>query len=272
MSYIEDMFGLKDKVVIITGGGGVIAGAFSKALLKAGAKIALWDISQEFIDRQIEYLSKETGEADNVFGAIVDTTNEASVEKAIADTEKALSAPNVLINAAGGNRGKSAFVDTDVETFESVLRLNLIAGLVVPSKVMAKYWIDQEIKGSIINMTSMTSYTPLSGIWAYDAAKAGVLNLTEATAKELAPHGIRVNAIAPGFFVGKQNKALLIKNEETGELTERGDSIIQRTPFKRFGDVEELAGAAIYLVSDKASGFVTGVSLPVDGGFLIDNI
>ena len=118
----------------------------------------------------------------------------------------------------------------------------------------------------------MNSYLPLSGIWAYSAAKAGVLNLTQAASKEFAPFGIRVNAIAPGFFVGKQNKDLLIKNEATGELTDRGKSIISRTPFGRFGDVSELAGVTIFLISEQASGFITGVCVPVDGGYLIDNI
>ncbi|MBN2737095.1 MAG: SDR family oxidoreductase [Spirochaetales bacterium] len=272
MSFVEDIFGLKDKVIIITGGGGVIAGAFSVAFLKAGARIALLDRKQENIDRQKDNIRSETPLIDNVFGVVADAADEASVERAIQETEKAFGKPNVLINAAGGNRGKTKYIETDIQAFESILKLNLIAGLVVPTKVVAKYWIEHGIKGAIINMTSMASYNPLTGVWAYDAAKAGVLNLTMATANELAAHGIRVNAIAPGFFIGKQNKALLIQNEETGELTERGKNIISRTPFRRFGDVSELAGAAVYLCSDRASGFVTGVSLAVDGGYLIDNV
>lgn len=117
----------------------------------------------------------------------------------------------------------------------------------------------------------MASYNPLSGVWAYDAAKSATLNLTVATANEFAPHGIRVNAIAPGFFIGKQNKALLI-NQETGEYTARGKAVINHTPYGRFGDVQELAGATLFLASNKASGFVTGVSIPVDGGYLAHNI
>ncbi len=139
------------------------------------------------------------------------------------------------------------------------------------TNVFAAYWIKRKIRGGIINMASMASYIPLSGVWAYDAAKAGVFNLTQASAKEFAPHGIRVNAIAPGFFVGKQNRALLY-DEKTGELTERGKAIIARTPNGRFGETEELAGTLLFLASPKASGFVTGVSLAVDGGYLIDNI
>ena len=158
-----------------------------------------------------------------------------------------------------------------METFEFVLRLNLVAGLMVPTKVFASYWIDKKVKGAIINMASMASYIPLSGVWAYDAAKAAVLNLTQASAKEFAPHGIRVNAIAPGFFVGKQNRALLY-DESTGELTDRGKAIIARTPYGRFGETDELAGALLFLASDAAAGFVTGISLAVDGGYLVDNI
>jgi NAD(P)-dependent dehydrogenase (short-subunit alcohol dehydrogenase family) len=211
------------------------------------------------------------GIKDKLFGYEVDAGNEEAVAKAIEATEKVFGAPNLLVNGVGGNRGKCAFVDQDMKTFEFVLMLNLVAGLMVPTKVFASYWIGNEIRGGIINMTSMASYIPLSGVWAYDAAKAGVINLTQASAKEFASHGIRVNAIAPGFFVGKQNRALLY-HENTGELTERGKAIIAHTPNGRFGETEELAGALLFLASSKASGFVTGVSLPVDGGYLIDNI
>ena len=117
----------------------------------------------------------------------------------------------------------------------------------------------------------MASYIPLSGVWAYDAAKAGVLNLTMAIAKELAPNKIRVNAIAPGFSLGKQNKALLI-DEKTGKPTDRGRAVINHTPFGRFGEPDDLSGAVVFLASKAASGFVTGVCIPIDGGYLIDNI
>jgi NAD(P)-dependent dehydrogenase (short-subunit alcohol dehydrogenase family) len=160
-------------------------------------------------------------------------------------------------------------VDTDTALFEEVLKLNLVAGLMVPTKVVCRWWIEKKARGSIINLASMSSYVPLSGVWAYDAAKAGVLNLTMAAAKEFAPHGIRVNAIAPGFFLGKQNRALLV-DEKTGGLTPRGKDIIGRTPFARFGEPDDLAGVVVFLSSEKASGFVTGICIPVDGGFLVD--
>lgn len=125
--------------------------------------------------------------------------------------------------------------------------------------------------GAIINMASMASYIPLSGVWAYDAAKSAVMNLTMACAKEFAPDNIRVNAIAPGFFIGKQNKALLI-DEATGGLTPRGKDVIAHTPTGRFGDASELAGVSLFLASDSAAGFVTGITVPVDGGYLVSNI
>jgi NAD(P)-dependent dehydrogenase (short-subunit alcohol dehydrogenase family) len=270
--YLEEMFGLKSTVAVITGGAGVIADALAAALLKAGAKVALWELERSAIDEAMSRLSETVeGAKERLFGYEVDTGIEEAVANAIGATEKAFGPPNLLVNGVGGNRGKCAFVDQDMATFEFVLKLNLVAGLMVPTKVFAAYWIKSKIKGAIINMASMASYIPLSGVWAYDAAKAGVFNLTQASAKEFAPHGIRVNALAPGFFVGKQNRALLY-DEKTGELTERGKAIIAHTPNGRFGETEELAGALLFLASSKAAGFVTGVSLAVDGGYLIDNI
>jgi NAD(P)-dependent dehydrogenase (short-subunit alcohol dehydrogenase family) len=270
--YLEEMFGLKSTVAVITGGAGVIAAALAAALLKAGAKVALWELQRDAIDEAVSRLTKTVeGAKDRLFGYEVDTGIEDAVTKAIGATEKVFGPPNLLVNGVGGNRGKCSFVDQDMKTFEFVLKLNLVAGLMVPTKVFAAYWIERKIKGAIINMASMASYIPLSGVWAYDAAKAGVFNLTQASAKEFAPHGIRVNALAPGFFVGKQNRALLY-DEKTGGLTERGKAIIAHTPYGRFGETEELAGAFLFLASSKAAGFVTGVSLAVDGGYLIDNI
>lgn len=271
MSYLDEVFGLEGRTVVITGGGGAIAGALAEALLKAGATVALWDIEKKFADSAVERLTELTGAGDRLLGVEVDAMSEESVREAVAATEDAVGQVNVLINAAGGNRGKSPFIDTDMEQFEFVLRLNLVAGLMVPTKVIARHWIENGVEGAIINLASMSSYIPLSGVWAYDAAKAAVMNLTMGAAKEFAPHKIRVNALAPGFFIGKQNRALLI-DEETGDLTPRGQDVIRHTPAGRFGEVSELAGATLFLVSNAAAGFVTGVTLPVDGGYLVDNI
>jgi NAD(P)-dependent dehydrogenase (short-subunit alcohol dehydrogenase family) len=268
MNYLENLFGLKQKTAIVAGGAGVIGAVMSQALAKAGANVAVWSRSQASIDN---VLSKMDLPPQRLIGIKVDTGNEKEVFQAVQQTTATLGPPEILINAVGGNMDKSIFIETDMAKFEKILHLNIVAGLVVPTKIAAKFWIDEKIKGSIINLTSMTSYTPLSGVWAYNAAKSGVLRLTEATANEFASYGIRVNAIAPGFFIGKQNRALLI-DEKTGDLTDRGKAIIARTPFGRFGDPEELVGATLFLASNKASGFVTGVSIPVDGGYLCHNI
>ncbi len=271
MDYLDQLFSLKGKLIVITGGGGVIAGALSKALLSAGASLSLWGRGRESLDAAVEMLMPHARSADNLHTVVVDTADEEGVARALSLTEKTRGMPGVLVNGVGGNKGKSRFIDADVALFEEILHLNLTAGLLVPTKAFAGRWIEMHIDGSIINIASMSSYIPLSGVWAYDAAKAGVLNLTMACAKEFAPHGIRVNAVAPGFFLGKQNRALLV-DEETEELTERGRAVIEHTPLGRFGNADELAGAVLYLASNRASGFVTGVTIPVDGGYLVHNI
>ena len=272
-SYAERMFGLAGQVVLLSGGAGTIATELAIGFRRAGASVAIWSRRQQSIDAALARLRDEaTSAIGDVVGMVVDAGNEDAVRKAIAETAAGLGEPDVLVNAVGGNRGKGPFNEIDVATFEEVLRLNLIAGLVVPTKMMATHWMATQREGTILNIASMTSFRPLSGVWAYDAAKAGVLNLTEAAAREYAPHGIRVNAIAPGFIVAEQNRRLLIADQETGELTERGASVIGRTPMGRFADAHEMCGAALFLASSAAAGFVTGVTLPVDGGFLVDNV
>ncbi|MBC8452741.1 MAG: SDR family NAD(P)-dependent oxidoreductase, partial [Spirochaetes bacterium] len=175
MSYIQEMFGLEDKTVILTGGGGAIAGALAEAYLKAGANVALWDIKLEFAETAAERLSAAAGDSGKILPVEVDAMSEDSVGSALEKTFSQFGSIDVLVNAAGGNRGKGPFVETDVALFESIVRLNLVAGLLVPTKVTAAWWIANKKKGSIINLASMSSYIPLSGVWAYDAAKAGVL-------------------------------------------------------------------------------------------------
>jgi NAD(P)-dependent dehydrogenase (short-subunit alcohol dehydrogenase family) len=271
MSYLDDLFGLEGKTAIVSGGAGVIGTMMSGALLNAGARVMIWSRTRESSDAAVSKLATSPGLSERVDGSRVDAGNEVEVEAALKKVIERFAAPDILINAVGGNFSKGPLVETDIEQFNQILQLNLVAGLMVPTKIVGAYWIEQGIKGAIINLTSMTSYNPLSGVWAYDAAKAGVLNLTMAAANEFAPHGIRVNAVAPGFFLGKQNRALLI-DEKTGEHTSRGKAIIEHTPFRRFGEVQELAGATLFLASNLASGFVTGISIPVDGGYLAHNI
>lgn len=279
MRYVEKMFGLSDLRVVVTGGAGVLPKAMAATLAKAGASVSIWGRGTSHpVQEAVDELTKEIADsgdgedAGTIVGETVDTGDEAAVAKALDATAKAIGMPNLLVNGVGGNKGKSAFVDIDTKLFGEVLDMNLQAGLVIPSKVFGKRWIEQGVKGSIINIASMTSYVPLSGVWAYTAAKSAVLKLTEGMANELADHGIRVNAIAPGFFIGYQNKKLLIADEATGELTDRGQAIIDRTPFGRFGVPEDLEGTTLFLASPTASGFVTGVCIPVDGGYLIDSI
>ena len=271
MNYLEQMFSLKGKSVIISGGAGVIGLVMSEALLKAGANIMVWSRSQESLDTALDHLNSIDGTEGRVEGARVDTGIEDQVKGALKEADNHFSGVDILVNGVGGNIGKSALIDTNMETFQKVLHMNLVAGLMVPTKIIGAYWIEKKIRGAIINITSMASYNPLSGVWAYDAAKSATLNLTMGSANEFAQYGIRVNAIAPGFFLGKQNRALLI-DKKTGEYTDRGKSVIAHTPYGRFGDVQELAGATLFLASDRAAGFVTGVSIPVDGGYLIHNI
>lgn len=271
MSFVNDMFSLEGNTALVAGGAGVIGKMMSRALLKAGAKVIIWSRSQASVDQALSELASEALSKDQLTGLQVDTGDEAQVAEGLQQAVSTFSTPEILINAVGGNLGKAPLTDTDINQFEQVLHMNLVAGLMIPTKIIAAYWIENKIKGAIINLTSMASYNPLSGVWGYDAAKAGVLNLTVACANEFAPHGIRVNAIAPGFFLGKQNRALLV-NQETGEYTDRGKAVIHHTPFGRFGEVDELMGATLFLASDRASGFVTGASIPVDGRYLAHNI
>ena len=271
MSYLEELFGLKGKTAIVAGGAGVIGTLMCEALLNAGANVAIWSRTQASIDKALEKLTQSGSSTGQIAGLQVDTGDEAQVIQGLQQTVDTFGKPHILVNAVGGVVGKAPFVETDIQQFEQALQLNLVAGLMITTKIVAGYWIEHNAKGSIINLTSMASYNPLSGVLGYDAAKAGVLNLTTAAAKEFAPHGIRVNAIAPGFFLGNQHRALLV-DQETGEYTERGKAVIAHTPFGRFGQVEELVGATLFLASDRAAGFVTGVSIPVDGGYLTHNI
>ena len=271
MGYVEEMFGLSGTTAAITGAGGVIAGSLAEALFSAGANVSLWAHRKSGGDEAAARLQAAGAPAGRIQALEADAGDEAAVRAAVLETERRFGAVDVLVNCAGGNRGASSFLETDLKVFNEVITLNLVAGLMVPTKVMAARWIETKRGGCIINLASMASFVPLSRVWAYDAAKAAVHSLTMAAAKEFAPHGIRVNALAPGFFIGNQNRALLV-DPATGQYTERGRKIISHTPFGRFGEVAELAGALLFLASRAASGFVTGITLPVDGGYLVDNV
>lgn len=261
MSYLEQQFGLSGHKAVITGGGGAICGAIAEGFLQAGASVVLWGRHMDVLENRRAALPFP----ERVFLYEVDLNDESAVEKALEEAGDA----DILVNGVGGSSVRLPLIEADVADFESVVRQNLVAGCFLPTRLFARMWIRNGIPGCVLNIASMASYNPLSGAWAYSAAKAAVMNQTMAQARELAPYRIRVNAIAPGFFLGKQNRKLLVQDDNTP--TERGARVLKHTPAGRFGEVSELAPAAVFLCSAGA-GFVTGITLPVDGGYLTDNI
>ena len=267
---------LSKDVIAITGGGGVLMSAFAECVAECGAKVALLDRNAEAVSA-VAASMKEKGY--DVIGVAADCMNKASIEAAKDEIEKAFGAVTILINGAGGNsprastdneymakdlpEGTKTFFDLDESGFRFVFDLNILTA-VLCTQVFAKPMVEAG-KGNIINISSMNAYRPLTKIPAYSAAKAGVSNFTEWLAVHFAGCGIRSNGIAPGFFSTKQNHALLFN--EDGTPTARTAKILAGTPMKRFGETEDLLGALLFLCSDEASGFVTGVTLAVDGGF-----
>lgn len=268
MSYLERLFNVKDKVYVLTGGGGVLAGAIAQGLAQCGAKIALIDIRVDNAKKCADIIISKGGIAHAFESNVLDTK---VLEKTCNEIISHWGDIDVLINLAGGNMPgatippeKSIF-EMQIPDFEKVLALNL-SGSVYPSLVFGKHFAQRK-QGNIINISSMAAFRAITRVVGYSAAKAAVSNFTRWLAVEMAMKfgdGIRVNALAPGFFIGDQNRALLIN--EDGSYTERGKTVINHTPMRRFGEPDELVGAVIYLSTD-ASKFVTGVVLPVDGGF-----
>jgi len=268
---------LKNKVCVITGGGGVIGNSLATGLAKAGVKIAVLDISKKNADELAEKLQKELN--CNAIGIEANVLEKSSLVAAQKLINEKLGAVDFLINGAGGNSPdattKSEFITDDLESLEDsffgldlksitkVFDLNFM-GTLIPTMVFGKEMVQRK-SGIILNISSMNSFRPLTKIPAYSAAKSSINNLTEWLAVHFAKMNVRVNAIAPGFFITAQNKFLLI-DEKTGELTDRGNKIISATPMGKFGEPNDLIGAALFLLSN-ASEFITGVVLPVDGGF-----
>ncbi len=266
---------LTNKVVVITGAGGVICGALAKALASNGAKIALLDLNEESARLVADEIVKEGGVAKAYKTNVLDKDNLVAVRDQI---EKDFGLCDILINGAGGNNPKATtdneyctfekqvdkdFFDLDAGGVRFVFELNFI-GSFLPAQVFCKDMIGRE-GCSVLNISSMNAFTPLTKIPAYSAAKAGISNFTEWLAVHFAKVGIRVNAIAPGFFVTNQNRALLFDGE--GNPTPRTNKILNATPMGRFGEVEELIGATLFLLDNNSAGFITGVVLPIDGGF-----
>lgn len=262
---------LTNKVIAITGAGGVLMSGFAKALAECGAKVALLDINEEAAKKY----ANEIGE--NAIAVKCNCLDKQNIIAAKEIINEKFGKVNFLINGAGGNSPKATtdneymqkdlsgvkdFFALEESGLKFVFDLNITSAFLV-TQVFAKDMV--ESGGNIINIASMNAYRPLTKIPAYSAAKAGILNFTEWLAVHFAPCGIRVNAIAPGFFVTNQNRALLFN--ENGEPTARTEKILNATPMKKFGEAEDLYGALLFLASDEASGFVTGTCIPVDGGF-----
>lgn len=265
---MNNLFNIAGKTAIITGAGGVLGGSIALSLIKAGVKIIATDIRQEQLDARVEELKAAGGEAIGIAGNVLDIESlENLANKAVAHWGKI----DILLNIAGGNMPGATinpdkhFHEMKIADWEKVTSLNL-NGTVYPSMIIGKIMAEQKT-GSIINVSSMAAFAALTRIPGYSAAKAGVSNFTQWLATEMAQkYGdrIRVNAIAPGFFIGDQNRAMLINPD--GSLTERSQKILAKTPMGRFGDLTELNGAVQFLCSEAAS-FITGIVLPIDGGF-----
>jgi NAD(P)-dependent dehydrogenase (short-subunit alcohol dehydrogenase family) len=268
MSYLLDMFSLSGKVAVVTGGTGVLGSEMCRALSQAGAKVIVLGRRKDAADALANELISGGGEALGVSADVLDRQRLIEARKIILDNFGSI---DILVNGAGGNVAGAVippdktFLDLKLEDFEKVVNLNL-TGTVLPSMIFGEAIVARK-KGSIINISSMAAFRPLTRIVGYAAAKASVSNFTQWLAVEMARkygEGIRVNAIAPGFFITEQNRNLLTTAD--GGLTDRGQSIINSTPFGRFGEPEELSSTLIWLCSD-ASKFVSGVIIPVDGAF-----
>lgn len=269
---------LKGKVCVITGGAGVLGSAMVKAMASVGTKIAIADINKEVAIKVAAEIAAESGA--EVIGIEANVLDKASLEKAKAEINEKLGEIDILINGAGGNSPKATtkvetmteenidkledtFYGLEMEGFDMVFALNF-KGTLLPSMVFTKDMLKNR-KGVVLNVSSMNSYKPLTKIPAYSAAKASVNNFTEWLSVHLAKVGIRVNAIAPGFFITNQNR-FLVTDEKTGNFSPRGQKIVDNTPMGKFGEPEDLQGATLFLISD-VSNFITGIVIPVDGGY-----
>ncbi|MBQ7307100.1 MAG: SDR family oxidoreductase [Clostridia bacterium] len=268
---------LNGKVAVVTGAGGILCSYFAKVLARAGAKVALLDLNEEAANKFAEEIVLEGGIAKAYACNVLDKEIcESVAEKVQNDLGKC----DILVNGAGGNNPKAttdkeyfeigdleadtkSFFDLDTNGVGFVFNLNFL-GTLIPTQAFAKQMIGRE-SCNIINISSMNAYTPLTKIPAYSGAKAAISNFTQWLAVHFSKVGIRVNAIAPGFFSTKQNAKLLFN--EDGTPTARTGKILAATPMNRFGETHELEGGLLFLVNNKAAGFITGVVLPVDGGF-----
>ena len=266
---LRSLFALDGKVAVVTGAGGVLFSTISKALGALGVKLALLDIREDPAKALAAEITAAGGDA---IGLPCDVLKRESIEAARDAVLTRFGRVDILINGAGGNSPKATandqmpFFDIPPDAIRWVFELNCLGSL-VPSQIFGKHFAERK-EGIILNTSSMNAFKPLTRIIAYSAAKAAVSNFTQWLAVHMAKNyspRIRVNAIAPGFFLGEQNRFLLI-DEKTGDLTPRGRTIIEHTPMARFGEPDDLLGTVLWLLSP-ASRFVTGIVVPIDGGF-----
>ena len=266
---MQELFDVNGKVAVVTGGAGVLCSAMCKMLAKAGAKVAVLDLALDLAEKLAAEIISEGGEA---IAVACNVLQRESVDAAALAVTQAFGRVDILVNGAGGNKPQATtsvdqkFFDLPPDAVQWVFNLNFI-GTLLPSQVFGKLMATQKT-GVIINISSMNAFRPLTRIPAYSAAKAAVSNFTQWLAVHMAQEystDIRVNAIAPGFFLTEQNRFLLT-DKDSGELTPRGQQIISHTPQGHFGTPDDLLGALLWLVSPSAS-FVTGIVVPVDGGF-----
>ena len=266
---MNDLFDIKDKCIVITGGAGVLCGTIARQLARRGAKVCIVDYD---VFKANELCKQIEAEGNFAIPVQANVLEKKEIEEAFVCAAETMGWVDVLINGAGGNKKEAttsddmSFFDIPVDAVRSVFDLNFL-GTFLPSQVFGKHMAERG-KGVILNVSSMNAFRPLTKIAAYSAAKAAVSNFTQWLAVHMCQNyskNIRVNAIAPGFFLTEQNRFLLT-DEKTGQLTPRGKTIIDHTPTERFGQPDELIGTVLWLLSDAAK-FVTGIVVPVDGGF-----
>jgi len=254
MNYLNELYSLDQQTAVVIGGGGVLAGCMAEGLAKAGADIVILDLNLENARKKADELKKFNIKSSAI---MVDASSKSNMEGAAEQIVKEVGKVDIVINAPGINSA-TPFFDITEEEYEKIMNVNL-KSLYLSCQVFGKSMIEKGNGGSIINISSVSSGPPLSKVFTYSLSKAGVNSITQFLAREWAGHNIRVNAIAPGFFPAEQNRKILTK--------ERVDSILNHTPVNRFGNPEELIGATIWLASEKASSFVTGAIIRVDGGY-----